>query len=160
MNLHILNKFGFKTISIKENTPTKQKTKSEKIDSTISIIKPQDHVNPQIVVKLSRDILSQMKWEITDRVTLMANPEKGTVALVKTNKKEKNSFAISTQGASIQVAKETKRGGIVKIGWREALGKSLPTTGTFKTTMEIFQDALIVKFPTEMFETVSQDLAA
>lgn len=156
MKKHILDKLGFKTITIKEDSNNLKKiAKTESFASTISIIKPHDHPNPQFVVKLPREILSQMKWEITDRVTLMANQTKNTVALIKTTKKEKNSFAISTQGASIQVAKETKRGGIVKVGWRESVSKNIPSIGTFNTTMEMFQDVLIVRLPKEMFENIA-----
>ena len=154
MKQHVLNKFGFKTVTIKDTITKKLEKTSHLLPSTISITKPQDHVNPQIVVKLPREVLEQMGWEITDRVTLMANQAKQIVALVKTKKKEKNSFAIATQGASIQVAKETKRGGIVKIGWRDTVCKEIPFTGTFKTTMEIFDDAVIIQLPSEMFASM------
>lgn len=156
MDSHILNKFGFKTLTIKQPSIVKKELAKKKIStlvSTISVVKPLDHANPQFVVKLSRDILTQLKWEISDRVVIMANLNKQTIALIKTNKKEKNSFAISTQGSSIQVAKETKRGGIVKIGWREDLSYEAPSNGTYDINMELFQDALIMKLPDIMFIT-------
>ena len=150
MNAHVLNKFGFKKIALKEQENEVQTPKL--VDNMfVSIIKPQDHANPQIVFKIPRDVLSQMKWEITDRVSLHANPVKNTVALVRTTKKDKDSFAISTQGASISVARETKRGGVVKVGWREELCQEISGKGTFQTTMEMFGDALIVKLPQAIF---------
>lgn len=157
MQEHLLNKFGFEIISVKEKVKAKSK-KTEKIATAISIIQPNDHANPQILVRLPREILTQMKWEISDRLILMANSNKNSVALIKTHKKQKDTFAISTQGASIQVAKETKRGGIVKVGWRGMIGKTIPHLGTYNTKMEIFEGALIIKFPKEMF--IEQPLAA
>lgn len=157
MQEHLLNKFGFEIISVKEKVKAKTK-KTEKISTAISIIQPSDHSNPQILVRLPREILTQMKWEISDRLILMANSTKNTVALIKTHKKQKDTFAISTQGASIQVAKENKRGGIVKVGWRNTIGKVMPQLGTYTTKMEIFEGALIIKLPKEMF--MEQALAA
>lgn len=162
MQEHILNKYGFKKISLKE--AAKAETVEDGQDDPnaansidVSVIQPQDHRNPQLVFKLSRAILTKMNWEITDRVTLLSNPVNKTVALVKTDKKDKNSFAISTQGATIAVAKQSKRGGVVKIGWREELCEAIAAKGTFKTTMEIFNDALIVQLPNDIFQATQVD---
>lgn len=153
MQEHLLSKFGFKTILINENSKPKPK-KSQWIASTISIVKPIDHANPQIVIKLSRDILDMMKWEISDRVSIMANLSKQNIALIKTNKKQKNTFAISAQGASLQVARENKRGGVVKVGWRDNLSEKIMQLGTFNTKMQIFDGALIVRLPQEIFQPI------
>ena len=159
MQDHLLNKFGFKTILINEKATPKAK-KSQWINSTISIVKPLDHANPQIVIKINREVLDQMKWEISDRVSIMANLQKQNIALIKTNKKQKNTFAISSQGASLQVARENKRGGVVKVGWRDNLSNEIVNTGTFNTKIQIFEGALIVKLPKEIFDnpTIIKDL--
>lgn len=152
MNSHVLNKLGFKNITIKEDNEDTLPDVLNSID--VSVVQPSDHKNPQLVFKLSRNILTRMKWEITDRVSLMANHQDKTIALIKAKKNEKNTFAISTQGATITVAKQTKRGGVVKIGWREELCEAILNKGTFKTSMEIFGDTIIVKLPEDIFTEI------
>lgn len=149
MNSHILNKYGFKQISIKEEEDNTVQLKDNSIH--VSVVHPQDHKNPQIVFKLNRKILTAMNWEITDRVALMANKSDKTVALMKARKKDKNTFAISTQGTSVLLAKQHKRGGIVKIGWREDLCETITTKGTFSSSIEIFGETLIIKLPDNIF---------
>lgn len=148
MNAHILNKFGFQSIQLKEQNPVPGTTE---MSVNISAIRPQDHRNPQVVVKLPREVLTQMKWEITDRVALMSNTTDKTLALVKTTKKNPNSFAISTQGSTVEQAKQSKRGGVVKVGWRADLCEEISALGTYPTKMEIFGDSVIVKLPDEFF---------
>lgn len=150
MNSHILNKYGFKQIAIKEEEETLPSlVKDNSIH--VSVVHPQDHKNPQIVFKLNRKILTTMNWEITDRVSLMANKVDKTVALMKAKKKDKNTFAISTQGTSVLLAKQHKRGGIVKIGWREDLCETIKNKGTFSSPIEIFGETLIIKLPEDIF---------
>lgn len=150
MNAHILNKYGFKQISVAEAQEDNQE-KPVVIPINVSIIRPQDHINPQLVVKFPREQLSQLKWEISDRVNVLANPSKNTIALVKTSKNDKNSFAISTQGASVEAAKIAKRGGVVKVGWRPELTQEISGHGTYTASLEIFEKSAIVKLPVEMF---------
>lgn len=158
MNSHILNNYGFKKISLKETTVQSviDETPNSPDHIDVSVIQPYDHRNPQLVFKLSREILTKMKWEITDRVSLMANPANKTVALIKASKKDKNSFAISTQGATIAVAKQSKRGGVVKIGWREELCEAITMKGTFRTQMSIFDGTLIVQLPEDIFAVTQE----
>lgn len=144
---HLLTKFGFKQITSKDNEPVKQIYKT-----SISVVKPLDHPKPQFVIQITREILSQLNWEISDRVLILANKNTQHIVLTKTNKKDKNSFAISVQSHSIAVAKELKKGGIVKIGWRDFISNNCPKTGTFDSKLEIFENALIVKLPKEMFK--------
>lgn len=159
MQEHLLSKFGFKTVLINENSKPKIK-KSQWINAAISIVKPQDHANPQIVIKLSREILDLMKWEISDRVSVMANLQKQNIALIKTVKKQKNTFAISAQGASLQVARENKRGGVVKVGWRDNISSPIEQLGSFETKMQIFEGALIVRLPKEIFQLALEEKLA
>lgn len=144
---HLLTKFGFKQITNKDHEPFKEVHKT-----SISVVKPSDHPNPQFVIQIKRDILDKLKWEISDRVLILSNKHTQHVVLTKTNKKDKNSFAISVQSFSVDVAKELKKGGIVKIGWRDFISEKSPLTGTFDSKLEIFDNALIVKLPKEMFK--------
>jgi hypothetical protein len=146
---HILTKFGFEQV-LTQVKPLKQEIELKKM--IISVIKPIDHINPQFVVKINRDTLIHLNWEITDRVIMLANKKNKTVALMKTNSKDKNSFAISAQGSSVQIAKELQRGGIVKIGWRDLISTKAPKTGSFDTEMEIFENTLLLTLPQKMFE--------
>lgn len=144
---HLLTKFGFKQITTKDNEPVKSVHKT-----SISVVKPSDHPHPQFVIQIKRDILDQLSWEISDRVLILANKNTQHMVITKTNKKDKNSFAISVQSHSISVGKELKKGGIVKIGWRDFISNTSPQTGTFDSKLEIFENALIVKLPKEMFK--------
>lgn len=144
---HLLTKFGFKQITTKDNEPIKQVHKT-----SISVVKPSDHPNPQFVIQLKRDILDHLNWEISDRVLILSNKNTHHIALTKTNKKDKNSFAISVQSYSVSVAKELKKGGIVKIGWRDFISTTSPQTGTFDTKLEIFENSILIKLPKEMFK--------
>jgi len=145
---HLLTKFGFKQLKIKD---TEESKSIHKVN--ISVVKPSDHPNPQFVIQIKRDLLDLLNWEISDRVLILTNKSNQSIALTKTNKKDKNSFAISVQGYSLSVAKETKKGGIVKIGWRDSISEKTPFTGTFDSKLEVFDNTVIVKLPKEMFKS-------
>lgn len=144
---HLLTKFGFKQVNIKENELSKEVHKT-----SVSVVKAVDHINPQFVIQIKREFLENLNWEISDRVLILTNKHTQHIALTKTNKKDKNSFAISVQSHSVEVAKSLKKGGIVKIGWRDFISDNKPKTGTFDSKLEIFENTLIVKLPKEMFK--------
>lgn len=144
---HLLTKFGFKQVTVKDNEPSKEVHKT-----SISVVKPADHPHPQFVIQIKREFLEKLNWEISDRVLILTNKHTQHIVLTKTNKKDKNSFAISVQSYSVDVAKALKKGGIVKIGWRDFISDNKPQTGTFDSKLEIFENALLVKLPKEMFK--------
>lgn len=145
MSQDILSSMGFTLVNTKDN----KNEVNEDVSMDISVIKPDDHKHPQIVFKLPRHILSQLKWEISDRVKLMVKD--GSIALVKASKNDSNTFAISSQGTSIANAKEQKRGGVVKVGWRNKICQSPEVLGTHSTQSKMLDKALIVKLPDSMF---------
>lgn len=144
---HLLTKFGFQQLTLKESLLEK-----ETHQTNISVVKPSDHPNPQFVIQIKREILERLNWEISDRVVILTNKTTQSIALSKSMKKDKNSFAISVQGYSVTVAKELKKGGIVKIGWRNSIFDKSPYTGTFDSKLELFYNTLIVKLHKEMFK--------
>jgi hypothetical protein len=147
-NVHVLAKFGFEKVLSKTSI---KKEQDNTFDCLISIVKPIDHVNPQFVFKISREMLDILKWDITDRVIMLVNKENGVLALSKTTLKDRDSFAISAQGMTVSVAKERKVGGIVKIGWKENITDKVPQNGSFDTKAEIFENTLLFKLPSKMF---------
>ena len=147
MSQDILSNMGFNLVTVKEPVVAE----SDKILLDVSVIKPDDHKHPQIVFKLPRHILTQLKWEITDRVKVMSKPGSKKIALVKASKKETNTFAISTQGTSVENAKLNKRGGVVKVGWRNQMCESPSVFGTHSSQTEMLDSSLIVKLPATMF---------
>lgn len=149
---HLLNKFGFKQIATNGNND--QLPSKENHKTIISVIKAKDHANPQFVIQIKRETLDKMNWEISDRVVALVNKHTQHLVLSKTKKKEKNSFALSVQGYSISVAKELKKGAIVKIGWRKEISSTLPSIGHFDSKSDIFDNALMIKLPKEMFKKV------
>lgn len=147
MTQDILSNMGFSTLNIKEP----QVQPSEQFSLDISVTKPDDHKHPQLVFKLPRHILSELKWEITDRVKVMTKAESKEVALVRATRRDTNTFAISAQGASVEVAKQNKRGGIVKVGWRDGLCDEVSQYGTHSSVSQIMDKAIVVKLPETMF---------
>lgn len=147
MSQDILSSMGFNLVNVKSSTTNTNET----VAMDISVIKPEDHKHPQIVFKLPRHILAQMKWEISDRVKIMTKPGSQEIAIVKASKKDTNTFAISTQGTSVENAKLTKRGGVVKVGWRSQLCESPNILGTHCTQSKLLDKALIVDLPDSMF---------
>lgn len=144
---HLLTKFGFKQVTVKDDDSSKEVHRTN-----ISVVKPSDHPHPQFVIQIKREFLDKLNWEISDRVLILTNKHTQHIVLTKTNKKDKNSFAISVQSYSVDVAKSLKKGGIVKIGWRDFISDKKPQTGTFDSKLEIFENALLVKLPKEMFK--------
>lgn len=144
---HLVTKFGFKQVTNKDCEPTKEVHKT-----SISVVKPVDHIHPQFVIQIKREFLDRLNWEISDRVLILTNKHTQHVLLTKTHKKDKNSFAISVQSSSVDAAKALKKGGIVKIGWRDFISDNKPRSGTFDSKLEIFENALLVKLPKEMFK--------
>lgn len=149
MNERLLNACGFTTVAVRRDEDATKEVTEQNLN--ISVVRAYDHVNPQIVFKLPREVLSKMKWEITDRVKVLSNQENKTVALVKARKDEPNSFAISTQGTSVENAIKSGRGGIVKVGWREDLCQEITGQGTYESKMKCVGGAMIVALPEEIF---------
>jgi hypothetical protein len=145
-NSVIATNFGYSDICEARN-----QERQEFKNLNLSITQAQDHANPQIVVKLNRELLEELDWEITDRVKVLSSMDKSRFVLVKTDDEE-NSFKISSQGSDVQTAIYKKRGGAVKIGWRKNLSKPVAKTGTFLAKYKIADGSVYIQYPKEIFE--------
>lgn len=120
---------------------------TNKVNMNVSVVQPADHANPQVVLKLNREILNQMNLEIAQRVKVLSNPDKKTLAVMKAGPNDSNSFAISSQGCTVSEAIERGRGGTVKIGWRDEMGDVDCELGTYSTEATLVGNTLIVPIP-------------
>ncbi len=143
----VATSFGYQDICEKRNEKNQQKN-----NIMVSVVQPQDHANPQFVVKLNREILETMNWEISDRIRILSSMDKKRIALIKTESEYNNAFKITSQGSDVENAIYKRRGGALKVGWRQNLCKPIQQKGTFATKYKVIDGALYVELPSEMFE--------
>ena len=144
MNEKFLVAAGFSPISVRGDSSIK---KAPSVSMNISLIKPKDHPTPQVVLKVNRSILEQLNLEITDRVKVLVSGDGKTLVVSKGSYNDKNTFAVSCQGAKTDEAIQSKRGGVVKIGWREEFGDFPIFYGTYPREAYVLENSLVVQLP-------------
>ncbi len=138
--------FGYQDICEERN-----QSNNSRDSMMVSVVHSKDHANPQFVVKLSREILEKMDWEISDRIRVLSSMDKSRIALIKTESEVDNAFKITSQGSDIENAIYKRRGGAIKIGWRKNLCKPIQNKGTFNTKYKIIDQTIYLEFPQEIF---------
>ena len=103
--------------------------------------------NSQIALSIPRNILNKLNWEISQRVNVLFNPNNQTIAVIRAQPTDKNSFLISCQGTTVDEAIRLQRGGVVRFAWRDIMGDKPTFEGQINTSMSRDRSTLIVDFP-------------
>ena len=146
MIVDMLSNMGFNVVPMKE-----KQIEGECVELDLAVVKPLDHSKHQLVLKLPRFMLDKMDVDIGDKIKFLSHPIHSKLAIVKAGKNDDNSFVISSQGSTVELAKQRKRGGSVKISWREQFGLEPDVKGSHTAQAEIIKNAVIFEIPHTMY---------
>ena len=141
MKQQVLQSIGFSTIN-RNRIQAREVVKEQIIISA----RPTQS-NSQIALSISRETLNKLNWEIGQNVSILFNPNNQTVAVIRAQPNDKNSFLISCQGSTQETAIALQRGGVVRFSWRDIMGDKPTFEGKTKTTMSRDRSTLIIDFP-------------
>lgn len=141
MKQQVLQSIGFQAIT-RHNAPAKE-VKQENI-----VISAREAAgSQQIAVSLTREILDKMKWEISQRVNVLVNPENNTIALIRAKATDKSAYVISCQGSTQEQAIASKRGGVIRFAWREKIGQRPAFCGQQTASVSRDRSTLVIAMP-------------
>jgi hypothetical protein len=144
MKQQVLQTLGFNPIQRHSSSTIKQ---VEPSPTTISVHAQKD--SSQLRIKIPRDIMQKMHWELSHRVKVLVNKEDNTLAIIRARANDKESFKIGFQSGTRSTAMDRNYSGLIRLAWREEMFGT-PISGVFDTSLTHDRSTILIQIPQQL----------